>query len=361
MIELADLFRRHGAGLRGLNRDQRKALRAIMHCRTPALGGHLYACKDCGRHHLACHSCNHRSCPRCGGSDAQAWLERNQRKLLPVPYFMVTFTVPAELRAFARREPALFYRMLMKEAAATLQDVARSKLSGEAGFLGVLHTWTRELLFHPHVHFIVPGGVFDEKRQTWSALKNPDFLLPVAVLSRRFRARMRAALGEAGKAGEHFTAVPSTAWKKNWVVHSQPAGSGHEVLGYLSAYVFRTAISERRILREENGSITFAYTPSGTRTQKTCTLPVEAFLKRVLQHVLPKGLHKIGYFGWLHPRAKARLEVVRGLLQTPLLLAEPPQRPQLQCPHCQHRTLVRIARIGRVHAQRFYSSSFDSS
>jgi len=252
MITLADLFRRYGSELKGLNQDQRKAMRAIMACRTPALGGQSYRCGDCGRMHVAWHSCNHRSCPQCGGGDAQAWLERNQQRLLPVPYFLVTFTLPDEVRPLARRAPEVVYRALLREAAGTLQDVLRSKLGGEAGFLGVLHTWTRDLRFHPHVHFIVPGGVLSEDGLHWKRLKNDSFLVHVDVLSKRFRTRMRAALGDLAKE------VAPAGWQKQWVVDSRSAGSGQEVLGYLSAYVFRTAISERNILSEAHGMITFS-------------------------------------------------------------------------------------------------------
>ena len=324
-----------------------------MACRTSALGGQSYRCGDCGRRHVAWHSCNHRSCPQCGGGDAQAWLERNRQRLLPVPHFMVTFTVPEEVRALALREPEVVYRALMREAAGTLQDVLRSKLGAEAGFLGVLHTWTRDLRFHPHVHFIVPGGVLSEDGLHWRRLKNEAFLVHVDVLSKRFRTRMRAALGDLAKE------IPVAAWQKQWVVHSQPAGSGEEVLRYLSAYVFRTAISERNILREEDGQITFSYKPGGSQIRTTCTLPVVDFLKRILLHVLPKGLHKIGYFGWMHPRAKKRLERIRSLLETPLVLGGPPEAAPPTCPHCGHASLVRIGTIKRLwlpHAV-YYDSS----
>jgi len=156
------------------------------------------------------------------------------------------------VRPLALRAPEVVYRALLREAAGTLQDVLRSKLGGEAGFLGVLHTWTRDLRFHPHVHFIVPGGVLSEDGLHWKRLKNDSFLVHVDVLSKRFRTRMRAALGDLAKE------VAPAGWQKQWVVDSRSAGSGQEVLGYLSAYVFRTAISERNILSEAHGMITFS-------------------------------------------------------------------------------------------------------
>lgn len=223
MPELAQVIRRHGPeyvarfGAR-MPPAHGRALRALERCRTPALGGHLYQCTECAQPHFGFHSCNHRSCPKCGGAEAQAWRERQQRDLLPVPYFLVTFTVPEELRALFQRRPELCYSLLFRESAGTLQEIAANPrhLGAQLGFIGVLHTWTRQLAYHPHVHYIVPGGGLraDEKRwRKCRTLKDGSpYLLPVQVLSRRFRTRVAAALREA--APELHREVPQAAWEK---------------------------------------------------------------------------------------------------------------------------------------------------
>ncbi len=354
MPSLADVFRRHAPGLksdggRALSRDQRKAISAITRCRTPALGGHIYSCSGCGRSHFAWHSCNNRSCPSCGGADAQAWLEKQTGRLLPLPYFLVTFTLPKELRPVAFGNQRRVYAALMQEAGATLQELAQSHLGGEAGFFGVLHTWTRQLLYHPHVHFVVAGGAFSHVGPSahWVRLKKDDFLLHVRVISRLFRRKMRERL-KRELPPEVWAALPRQVWGKDWVVHSQAAGSGKEVLAYLSAYLFRAAITDKRIVKDQDGKVTFAWRPGGSKTESFCTLPAHAFLRRVLLHVLPKGLHKIRYFGWLHPRARKRLALIQSVLNAPLVLGSPLPKAKITCPHCGCVNLTRVGRVSKI-------------
>jgi len=271
MIELAEVIRRHGpeyvarCGAQ-MTPAHGRALRALERCRTPALGGHYYQCTECAQPHFGFHSCNHRSCPKCGGADAQAWRERQQRDLLPVPYFLVTFTVPEELRALFQRRPELCYSLLFRESAGTLQEIAANPrhLGAQLGFIGVLHTWKRQLGYHPHVHYIVPGGGLraNEKSRVkgfahaakWRKCRTlkdgSPYLLPVQVLSRRFRTRVAAALREA--APELHREVPRAAWTKEWVVHSKPAGRGHEAIGYLR--VKGSASRGRCPLRAKHGA-----------------------------------------------------------------------------------------------------------
>jgi len=364
MLELADLVRRHGPGYRArfgtrMPAAHRRALDAIARCRTPANGGHRYACTQCGREHYGWHSCHHRSCPQCGGAEAHAWLERQCAKLLPVPYFMVTFTLPEELREVCRREQGWFYRALFEESAATLKAVAAEPkhLGAELGFLGVLHTWTRQLAYHPHVHYIVPGGGLRAEGRKWRKCRrvknNEPYLLPVRVLSAIFRDRLKARVqAERPELGAGLLPqIPAEVWTKDWVVHSQHAGSGLGALKYLSAYVFRTALSNRRLLEDKDGRVTFAYTESGTGLKKTCQLSAVEFLRRFLQHVLPRGFHKVRSFGWLHPRALSRFLLVQSLLAVPLWLsppaADPPAPPHLRCPHCGQCALVAVAWLKR--------------
>lgn len=359
MIELADIIRRHApAYLRrgggGVPPPHRRALRAIAGCRTPAMGGHLYRCGQCAATHFGWHSCHHRSCPRCGGAEAQAWRERMQRDLLPVPYFLVTFTLPEELRRLSQSHPHLLYQILFRESAATLQEIAAQPrhLGAELGLVGVLHTWTRQLACHPHVHYVIPGGGLRADGRKWRQCRTlkdgSPYLLPVQVLSRRFRTRVAAALRT--QAPELYREVPRAAWVKQWVVHSQPAGRGKEAFGYLARYVQSTALGNKAIVSDDERGVTFSYTEGGTGARKVMTLDPLEFLRRILSHVLPEGLHKVRYFGWLHPRAKMRLRKVQTLLAVPILLTHPapPDPPlHLRCPHCGAFALASIGRLPR--------------
>lgn len=360
MLELADIVRRHAPAYLGrfgarVPHTHRAALDAIARCRTPELGGHLYRCTQCAAEHFGFHSCHHRACPKCGQPEAQAWLERQRERLLPVSYFLVTCTIPEALRAPFRSHQQLCYKLFFAASAGALVDVAAQPrlLGAKLGFTGVLHTWTRQLVYHPHIHFIVPGGglrTSDEKkwRKCRTTKAGEPFLLPVQVLSRRLRQRFQESLQ--AEAPALFATLPASLWRCEWVVHSQPAGSGHGALGYLARYVSRTALSNARLLEDDGTHITFAYTESDTGLHKTCRLTAEAFLQRFLQHVLPKGFQRVRHFGWLHPRAQLRFLRVQTLLAVPLFLGalQPPAPPlHLRCPRCACFTLKIIGRLPR--------------
>jgi hypothetical protein len=264
--------------------------------------------------------------------------------------------VPEELRpAFAARTGVL-HDVLFAESAATLQQVAAEprQLGAELGFVGVLHSWGRQLQLHPHVHYIVPGGGL--RGDSWIAARQSDWLLPVAKLAAVFRRRIDAALRE--RAPDLHAAVCDSVWRERWVVHCQPAGSGGSVVRYLARYVKRTAISDGRIVSLGDKSVTLRYrvngsadaagTDSATQQSKQCTLSSEEFLRRYLQHVPPPGQHRVRYFGWMHPAAKKRRMIVETLLQKPIVVTAPQPEPvkwHLRCPHCEHFTLVRIGRM----------------
>jgi predicted RNA-binding Zn-ribbon protein involved in translation (DUF1610 family) len=326
---------------------QRRALAAIRRCRTSALGGHVYRCTDCAGTDFAYHSCHHRACPRCGGAATARWTARQEARLLPRAYFLVTFTVPAALRAVVSARPELLHDLLFRESAAALQQLAAQPrfLGAELGFVGVLHTWGRQLQHHPHVHFVVPGGGL--RRGRWIPARKPDWLLPVAKLAAAFRQRFEGAL-RASAPALHAT-VPAGTWRSQWVVHAQPAGSGANVVRYLARYVGRTAISDERIVAADDQTVTFRYTDSATREKKTCTLAAAEFLRRYLQHVLPPGQHRVRYFGWMHPAAKLRRMLVETLLAKPIVIAPPPALPQwhLRCPHCGEFALVCVGTLPR--------------
>lgn len=350
MIPLAEVLRRHWPayerkfGARLLP-SHRRAVQAILSCRTPALGGQLFRC-DCGRQHFAYHSCNHRACPQCGHADATEWLARQRRRLLPVPYYLVTFTVPEQLRRIIRSHQKSCYALLLRESAGALQDVARAHkdLGAELGLLAVLQTWTRDLRFHPHVHCVVPAGGLSADGLRWVRPKRHDYFLPQAALALRFRTRLKAALQQ-----EHpqlFVQIPKCVWAKRWVADVQPVGRGEPALKYLSAYVYRTAFSAQRIVADDGQHVLFTYRDRQGRTG-TLQLTAEKFLHRFLQHVLPKGFQRVRSFGWLSPAAKSRFARIAALLdwQAPAL-APPAPLPPPQCPCCK-KPMVLIGRLPR--------------
>jgi hypothetical protein len=336
---------------------QREVLQTLVACRTPALGGALHYCPHCQHHHFSYHSCNDRHCPQCGGQDAQQWLEANAALLLPVPYFLVTFTVPEGLRRWIRSHPARGYDLLLAASSQALQDLALNpkRLGASLGMLGVLHTWTRTLEYHPHVHYLVPGGGLSPDQRHWIPSR-PRFLLPVKALSDRCRTLFRAALQK--QMPEALAQISPRVWQQRWVVHSAATGRGQEALRYLSRYVFKTATGNRPLQLLPNGRLRWPFRHSGTGAWCHIELEPLEFIRRFLQHVLPVSFHRVRRFGWLHPAARARLNRVRALLKTSPLLsaaeqaawqppppgqpsaplaapaAAPPPPPQLPCPRC---------------------------
>jgi len=332
--------------------DQRRALIAILRCRTPALGGHRCACTECGGEHFRYHSCNHRMCPTCGGRDTTDWLDRQMNRLLPAPYFLVTFTVPPALRDLARQRPGWFYTVLFEETSRTLQEIAGNPehLGAELGFFGVLHTWSRQLVLHPHIHYVVVGGGLSPDRENWVTLPQADFLLPQPVLAARFRSRLRSRI-QADQPSLHAE-VPESVWRSDWVVDCEAVGSGTSALKYLAQYVFRTAMSGQRELVElDDGTVRFDYIDSKTKEPRQCTLGADDFLRRFLQHALPAGTHRVRYFGWMHPAAKKRRLVVETLLAARIVVRPKSVSPpdwHRRCPHCQQFTLIVIGKLPRA-------------
>jgi hypothetical protein len=234
--------------------------------------------------------------------------------LLPVPYFMVTFTLPAALQEVARCHQATVYNLLFRTSAAALQELARDPryVGGQIGMVGVLHTWGRDLSYHPHVHYLVPAGGLSLQGDAWLAARR-TFLMPVKALARLFRGKFRAALKQAGL----LHLVPAAVWQQDWVVHCKSVGKGESALAYLAPYIFRVAISDWRIVKLEEGHVTFRYKPSGTSHWQLCTVTTEEFLRRFLQHVLPKGFVKVRYYGLFSPSLRHYLPVIRLWLNVP--------------------------------------------
>ena len=338
-----------GPPTRPLTPAQRRALHAILRCRTPALGGHVYRCGACAETDFAYHSCHHRACPRCGGAGTAAWTARQTARLLPVPYFMVTCTMPEELRPIVAARPELLHALFFRETAKALQTIAAipRHLGAELGMVGVLHTWGRQLQHHPHIHFIIPGGGLAPDG-TWRAAQDSRWLLPVDADAAAVRAGMDEALRHA--APDLHAQVPARVWREGWWVHWLPAGSGANVVKYLARYVHRTAISAERILAATDESVTFCYTDTATQERRECTLSADEFMRRYLQHVPPPGQHRVRYFGWMHPAAKARRLKVETLLAVVIVVtaraAEPPPW-HLRCRHCGEFALVRTGHLAR--------------
>jgi hypothetical protein len=339
VVSLADILRRHWPAYRArfgsaIPPAHRAAVKAILNCRTPSRGGQLFRC-DCGALHYAYHSCGHRACHQCGHGDARAWAQRQQARLLPMPYFLLTFTVPEELRAVIRSHPRELYAALFRESSGALADGALSKLGIQLGCTGVLHTWTRQLIFHPHVHYLVPGGGLTPEGLRWKRVKDPDFFLPTRVLAARFRNRLRRWLQ--AQHPELLSTIPARAWRQPWVVDGQPAGRGQTALRYLAAYVQKTALSASRLVACDERTVTFTHQDRATGQTKTLRLPAHEFLRRFLQHVLPKGFQRVRHFGWLSPAAKKRWQRIHALLDwkpttPPDAAAAPCWAPQ--CPRC---------------------------
>jgi hypothetical protein len=354
MVEVAEIFREHGPeylakyGER-MPRSHLRAMRDIERCRTPVLGGQAYVCTKCDERGWSYHSCKNRHCPKCGNDQAEKWLDEQKELLLPVAHFLVTFTLPEELRRVARSNQKTVYNILFKASSEALQKLAWDErfVGGQVAMVGVLHTSTRALIYHPHVHCIVTGGGLSEEGE-WKRSRE-DFLVPVRALSLIFRAKFRDLL----KKTELFDEVAPRVWKKEWVVHSEPVGSGEAAFKYLAPYVFRVAISNSRIVKLEAGQVTFKYKDSATDQVRFCTVSAEEFMRRFLQHVLPERFVKVRYYGLLSPGNRHLLKRARKALGAKASGSVDrgedsggARREKLRCPSCgSEMTLVGTQRM----------------
>ena len=335
--EVADIIRRAGSkfiqGHRGsLTWAQLKVLRAIERCRTAALGGHRDACVRCGHQAISYNSCRNRHCPKCQTNAREKWLRAREQELLPVCYFHLVFSVPHALVPLMWQNKKLLFGLLFDASAATLLEVAANpaRLGAELGFLSILHTWGQTLQRHPHIHCVLPGGGLSPDHTRWIP-SPPNFFLPVRVLSRVFRGKFVAGLRQAFHANQlaffgeclsladekAFAAFLRTLFREEWVVYAKaPFGGPEHVLQYLARYTHRVAISNHRLLAVDGDHVTFRWKDYAHHNKcRAMTLTLEEFLRRFLQHVLPKGLPRIRYFGWLaNRRRRDMLPVCRTLL-----------------------------------------------
>jgi Putative transposase/Transposase zinc-binding domain len=362
-LEVADIFRDHGAAWRVANRGhvslaQMKVMSAIESCRTAALGGHIARCEDCRHTIIAYNSCRNRHCPKCQGVAARTWMEERESELLPVPYFHIVFTLPAPIGDIAYTNKAVVYDLLFKASAETMLTIAAdpNHLGARIAITSVLHTWGSAMTHHPHVHMIVPGGGLSPDGERWIATRL-NFFLPVLVLSRLFRRLMLQKLAAAHKAGKltffgaHarladakvFAAFLAPLRRTRWFVYSKrPFAGPKAVLAYLSRYTHRVAISNRRLIAADANNVTFKvkdYRVEGPGRYTTMTLATAEFIRRFLIHVLPKGLHRIRHYGLLAGAAKAEMVAkANELLSVPAIEPEADQDVATEhvhkCPCC---------------------------
>ena len=336
---VADVVRLHGDDVRrgvSLLHRQRCALDDIERCRTAALGGHreLY---ECGHIVTAYNSCRSRCCPQCVGSKSRDWVEQKEQDLLPIPYFHVVFTLPPELVDVPPMARPAVYEALFHAAGQTLLKFGRRDFGGQIGFLAVLHTWGQTLTHHPHVHCVVAGGAFNTQSKTWKSAR-PGFLFPVRALSKVFRGKMLAILRRRGLPGvepERLAAIVGAAAGREWVVYAKrPFGGPEQVLRYLARYTHRIAIGEHRLVNVDDDGVTFTYRDyRDDSAQKTMTLAGGEFLRRYLQHVLPRGFTRLRSFGFLANNGKhEKLAAIRTILgaETPA----PTKVRECLCPFC---------------------------
>ena len=384
-LEVADIFREHGEVFRrhySVSREQSKVMRDIKNCRTIALGGHLDQCDQCGFQRPSYNSCRNRHCPKCQSAAKERWIEARKQTLLPVVYFHVVFTLPQPIACLALQNKAVVYDLLFKTAAETLKTLADDPkhLGARIGFFAVLHTWGQQLLHHPHVHCVVPGGGISPDGNRWipcrRSSKGKHFFISVLVLSKLFRRLFKKALFNAFQAGEleffgklsalrhpeNFKKWLAAACEQDWVVYAKrPFGSPAAVVEYLGRYTHRVAISNSRLVSMQNNKVSFRWRDyRHGNNENILTLSATEFIRRFLLHTLPSGFTRIRYYGILSNRyVKDNLERSRMLLHVPealLLLPKPPVNPKQLvdklsedahdvCPKCKWGRMVPVAEI----------------
>jgi len=311
-------------------KHHRKVIGAIINCRSGEYGKTVFRCSDCGQLHFIARSCGNRHCPLCQYHKSQKWLEKQLAKQVPGHHFMITFTLPEEIRQMARQNQQLVYQAMFKASSQALKKLAKDKRfigTNLPGFTGVLHTWGRQLQYHPHIHYVVAGGGLSDDRSKWITSRK-DFFIHIKPLSAIYRAIFMKEIKSAGLNGQ----IPSAVWKKDWVVDSQAVGAADNSICYLAPYVFRVAISNHRIVKLADGYVYFKYRKHGSRQIKTTRLKVMEFIRRFLQHVLPSGFMKVRHYGFMNPNANiSQDKIVRMIEQKtgeflPITKSEPPSR-----------------------------------
>jgi hypothetical protein len=356
-----------------VNAAQRKVMRAMADCRSAALGGHRDSCDSCGFEHIFWNSCRDRHCPGCGGEARERWLDARRDEVLDVPYFHVVFTIPAILNVLALNAPEAVYAILLRCAGQTLLDIGASRLGARMGVLAVLHTWGQTLVFHPHIHCVVPGGGFSRDGRRWVRVRKVSFLFAVKALSRRFRTLFRNAVRQAYADGtlllpteivadaQALDLLFARSYKTEWHAYAKPPFGGPEqVLAYLANYTHRIAISNRRILSFDGETVAFSWRDyAEDNAQKTMNLDAVEFLRRFLQHVLPPRFTRVRYYGFLANRDRAiNVAKARELIgsKRPLRPRAPIPDPRL-CPQCHKGTMRRMASVDPQCERTWFDTS----
>ncbi|MBW1669655.1 MAG: transposase [Deltaproteobacteria bacterium] len=293
--------------------EHRKVIDAMINCRTESSGTLIYQCEQCGKTHIVYRSCGNRHCPNCQHHKTHQWLTKQVDRQLPGHHFMITFTVPQKLRRFIRSHQHTCCGAMFKASSETMKKLAADEkyIGGDLpGFLGVLHTWGRQLVYHPHIHYMVPGGALSKKDDSWHPSRI-DFYLPVKAMSRIFKAKFRDEMSKSNL----LSSIPQDVWDQDWVVNSQAIGAGAHSIKYLSRYVFKVAISNSRIIKVKDRDVFFKYKKPGSNRWRTMVLNVMEFMRRFLQHVLPSGFMKVRYYGFLSPGASVPLEKIKALIE----------------------------------------------
>lgn len=358
MTPINDIFRTFGPEYlerysQVMPKTHRKVIEAILACRTEVYGRALYQCEKCGQLHQVYLSCGNRHCPSCQHHKTRQWLEKQIKRQLPGHHFLLTFTVPEKLRRFIRKNQRVAYSALFKSSSQAIKKMAPDEhyIGGNLpGFFGVLHTWGRTLEFHPHIHYVVPGGALSTTDGLWHPSRI-DFYLPVRALSQIFKAKFHDEMKQASL----FDQIPPEVWQIDWNVNSQAVGSSEATLKYLAPYVFRVAISNSRILKVENRTVFLRYRKPHGHRFRTLALEVMEFIRRFLQHVLPAGFMKVRYYGFMNPNCGVSLEHISSLIQLahgfPVALPKSDLEPgqPITCPTCggplRLRSLLLPARI----------------
>ena len=374
-IELADIIRQFGplylkrfSG--SMLASHKRAIADIQQCRTEAMGGHIYHCEGCGKKVYVYHACRNRHCPACHRDQIYKWLEQRTAELLPCDYFHVTVTIPETLRRIFRSNQKRMYSLLMKTASESLMQLADDPkhLGSRVGILAVLHTWTSNLTYHPHIHMLVTGGGVNQDGQ-WMSCKH-KYLAPIKALSKLIRGKFAARLKRSNN--DLYRQVDPMTWSKQWVVHSLHYGQGQSVvLQYLARYVFRIAITNHRIIDMDKTHVTFRYKDRKGARWRTTRIEGWEFIRRFLQHVLPKGFHKVRYYGIWHTSNSNHVSTLVGpMIVAAMMSGQAPAKPKseditasvktLKCPHCGSDQLILLEKLPRPRSRSPSYQRFNS-
>ena len=343
MTTIKDIFNTYGPEYiqrfgDAMPNEHKKVIDAIINCRTDHYGACIYQCTQCGERHMVYRCCGNRHCPNCQHHKSRKWLQTQLDRQLPGHHFMTTFTVPQKLRGFIRSNQRIGYAAMFEASSQTLKKLAADEkyIGGDlSGFLGVLHTWGRQMPYHPHIHYIVSGGALSKTDGKWHCSRI-DFYLPIKAMSKIFKAKFRDIMQKNGL----YPQIPPDVWNQKWVVNCQAIGTGEQSIKYLAPYVFKVAISNSRIVKVQDRKVFFKYRKNKSNRWRTIALNVMEFMRRFLQHVLPTGFMKVRYYGFMSHSSSVSLDKIAALIELAfgfkIVMAKNNIEPlePITCPHC---------------------------